>query len=207
LTPDAPQVLDFYSRRSPIFMAARFDAARALTLGQGQGDGTPIMLTIPTDEPWVPLRILALGLGKARVVAADVFLLTDTQPTLRAGRDGLTLSRSEQAPDALLADLRRDKGMEWVPSAMWLSYLRVDTPAGRLDYDLAVSTHAGVAPSARAVGIGLPGGPAPVSTSTPPVGLGGDVAPWWAVTAAILAALVAVGAVRARATRPAGLSR
>ena len=26
LTPDAPEVLDFYSERSPIFMAARFDA-------------------------------------------------------------------------------------------------------------------------------------------------------------------------------------
>lgn len=26
LTPDAPEVLDFYAERSPIFMAARFDA-------------------------------------------------------------------------------------------------------------------------------------------------------------------------------------
>src|SRR5262249_43058727 len=47
LTPDAPAVLDFYSKRSPIFMAARFDAARAKALGQNAGDGTPIMLTIP----------------------------------------------------------------------------------------------------------------------------------------------------------------
>src|SRR5436309_3302628 len=67
LTPDAPEVLDFYSQRSPIFMAARFDAARATALGQNQGDGTPIMLTIPTREPWVPLRILGLGQGKANV--------------------------------------------------------------------------------------------------------------------------------------------
>ena len=29
LTPDAPEVLDYYSQRSPIFMAARFDAAAA----------------------------------------------------------------------------------------------------------------------------------------------------------------------------------
>ena len=29
LTPDAPEVLDFYARRSPIFMAARFDATAA----------------------------------------------------------------------------------------------------------------------------------------------------------------------------------
>src|SRR5690606_35745310 len=55
LTPDAPEVLDFYARRSPIFMAARFDASRAAELGQSAGDGTPIMLTIPTDSPWVPL--------------------------------------------------------------------------------------------------------------------------------------------------------
>ncbi|MDQ1449364.1 MAG: hypothetical protein QOC79_2335, partial [Actinomycetota bacterium] len=62
LTPDAPAMLDFYGRRSPIFMAARFDATRAQQLGQNSGDGTPIMLTIPVTEPWVPLHILSLGL-------------------------------------------------------------------------------------------------------------------------------------------------
>ena len=61
LTPDAPEILDFYASRSPVFMAARFDATRAAALGQQSGDGTPIMLTIPTDQPWVPLRILGLG--------------------------------------------------------------------------------------------------------------------------------------------------
>ena len=29
LPPDAPEVLDFYANRSPIFMAARFDADAA----------------------------------------------------------------------------------------------------------------------------------------------------------------------------------
>src|SRR4249919_4166784 len=53
LSPDAPEVLDFYASRSPIFMAARFDASRAAALGQQAGDGTPIMLTIPVDRPWV----------------------------------------------------------------------------------------------------------------------------------------------------------
>src|SRR5688572_26824474 len=43
LTPDAPEVLEFYAARSPIFMAARFDATRAKALGQRSGDGTPIM--------------------------------------------------------------------------------------------------------------------------------------------------------------------
>src|SRR4051794_21502455 len=50
LTPDAPEVLDYYSQRSPIFMAARFDAAAAQARGQSGGDGTPIQLTIPTDH-------------------------------------------------------------------------------------------------------------------------------------------------------------
>lgn len=74
LTPDAPEVLDFYGHRSQIFMAARFDASRAAELGQAAGDGTPIMLTIPTDAPWVPRRILSLGLDGSRLVEADVFL-------------------------------------------------------------------------------------------------------------------------------------
>ena len=108
-------MLDFYGRRSEIFMAARFDASRAAELGQAAGDGTPIMLTIPTDQPWVPLRILSLGLDESEFVEADVFLLTDDQPSLLAGGPGLTLARSEAANDLLLDDLRSDVGMEWVP--------------------------------------------------------------------------------------------
>ena len=192
LTPDAPKVLAFYAQRSPIFMAARFDASRARELGQTSGDGTPIMVTIPTAEPWVPLRILALGLDSAKVVDADVFLLTDDRPTLRAGGVGLELARSDAASESLLADLRSDKGMGWVPDKMWLSYLRVNTEAKNLDYDLAVSTHAGVLPSARMVGIGLPGGPAP-SPSSPGF-------PVWQVSAivGVLLAGATVLAVRAR---------
>jgi Uncharacterized protein conserved in bacteria (DUF2330) len=177
LTPDAPEVLDFYSRRSKVFMAARFDASRAKELGQERGDGTPIMLTIPTKEPWVPLRILGLGLEKSEVVQADVFLLTPERPQLLAGSSGLSLDRSEPATAGLLADLRSDKGMAWVPSKMWFSYLSLNAPAGDLD-DLAISAHAGVAPSATAAGLGssavigeLDGG-APVL----PVAIAGGVA-------------------------------
>src|SRR6187200_164207 len=61
LPPDAPEVLDFYANRSPIFLAAAFDADAAAQRGQAIGDGTPVHITIPTDNPWVPLRILALG--------------------------------------------------------------------------------------------------------------------------------------------------
>jgi Uncharacterized protein conserved in bacteria (DUF2330) len=146
LTPDAPAMLDFYGRRSPIFMAARFDATRAQRLGQNNGDGTPIMLTIPVREPWVPLHILSLGLGKAAVIDADVFLLTDQQPKLLAGGTGLSLQRNEAASTSLLSDLRSDKGMSWVPSRMWLTFLKLDVPAGKLGYDLAISDQPNTVP-------------------------------------------------------------
>jgi hypothetical protein len=166
LTPDAPEMLDFYASRSPIFMAARFDAARARQLGQNSGDGTPIMVTIPTSRPWVPLRILSLGLDKAKVVNADVFLLTDQRPQLLAGGRGLSLDRSEPANASLLSDLRIDKGMGWVPSSMWFTFLKLQVAAGQLDYDLAASVKPSVVPfladagvtASRAHRIGLPVG-------------------------------------------------
>ena len=153
LTPDAPAMLDFYGRRSPIFMAARFDATRAQRLGQSSGDGTPIMLTIPVREPWVPLHILSLGLDQASVVSADVFLLTDQEPKLLAGGTGLSLQRNEPASSALLTDLRTDKGMDWVPSHMWFTYLKLDVPAGQLGYDLAVSDHTNAVPLLADTGV------------------------------------------------------
>ena len=156
LTPDAPEVLDFYSRRSKIFMAARFDAARAAALGQQSGDGTPIMLTIPTDEPWVPLRILSLGLDASRVVDADVFLLTDERPTVLVADPGVDVQRSERASSLLLDDLRSDQHMEWVPDSMWFTYYTVSTPAGELRHDLAISTHADTLPSVRMAGFSVP---------------------------------------------------
>jgi len=155
LTPDAPEVLDFYAKRSPIFMAAKFNAKRAQAINQVAGQGTPIMLTIPTSEPWVPLRILGLGL-KDQQVEADVFLLTDEEPKLLAGGSGLGIDRSENASASLLNDLRSDKGMEWVPSKMWLTYLTVDSPARNLNYDLAISAHADTLPTVERVGIAAP---------------------------------------------------
>jgi hypothetical protein len=182
LTPDAPAVLDFYSQRSKVFMAARFDATRAQELGQRSGDGTPIMLTVPTDEPWVPLRILALGLDETQVVNADVFLLTDDRPALLTGDEGVQVARSEAASTNLLADLRSDKGMEWVPDSMWLTFLQVDAPAGALHHDLAVSTHAGTLPSARLAGY--------------TVGADNSAAPWWYLVA-LGAPIVLIAAGRA----------
>jgi hypothetical protein len=82
LPPDAPEVLDFYAERSPIFMTVRFDADRAAEQGLSQGDGTPVHVVIPTTNPWVPLRILGLGAAADAPVEADVYLLTDIEPAM-----------------------------------------------------------------------------------------------------------------------------
>ena len=79
---ERPEVLDFYAAGRPIFMAASFDARRASARGQRLGDGTPIHLTIPTGNPWVPLRILGLGHQPADPIQADLYLLTDRRPAL-----------------------------------------------------------------------------------------------------------------------------
>ena len=150
LSADAPEVLDFYAERSPIFMAARFDPKKARDSGKNEGDGVPIHLRIPTDEPWVPLRILGLGLGETAPINADVFLLTRTEPALlpepaAAGSgEGFALEHSEPATKSLLRDLNADDTMGWVPQRnMWLSYLRIDTEAGDLKFDLATNIHGG----------------------------------------------------------------
>lgn len=165
LTPDAPEMLHFYASRSPVFMAARFDAAEAARRGIGRGEGTSIHLAIPTDEPWVPLRILGLGQSGGAVINADVFLLTERRPELLPGpvgsgaateRDGLAVLRDAPASSLLLQDLRGDRGMGWLPPrGMWLTYLQVREQAEDLTYDLALDVH-GNAPSPVDAGLFLP---------------------------------------------------
>jgi hypothetical protein len=210
LPPDAPEVLDFYAERSPIFMTVRFDASRAEEQGLGAGDGTPVHVVIPTTNPWVPLRILGLGAAAEAPVEADVYLLTDVEPaTLPAAlttgiasrlpqgvRPGLVLERSEEASRSLLTDLRSDKGMDWLPSSsMWLSYLRVDARAGDLDYDLAIDASGAGQPSPVAAGL------------EPEAAVGADglrsfgPALWTALS--VLALLGVVGTLERRRGRPA----
>ena len=96
LTHDAPAVLDFYAQRSPYFMAAKFDASAAVAAGFQGGDGIPVHLAIPTDNPWVPLRILGAAKVPQAPVNADVFLLTDHKPSLLYGK-GFSIVQSERA--------------------------------------------------------------------------------------------------------------
>jgi hypothetical protein len=150
LPPDAPEVLDFYASRSPIFMAAVFDADAAAARGQAVGDGTPVHLTIPTDDPWVPLRILGLGKSDAETVEADVYLLTDDRPALLPAPgsllavDGMELAHSNRATDQLLADLRSDQGMGWVPERAWLTKVRINAAAPDIAFDLAIDADGGL---------------------------------------------------------------
>jgi hypothetical protein len=160
LPPDAPEVLDFYARRSQIFLAAAFDADAAQARGQAVGDGTPVHVTIPTDNPWVPLRILALGKTGAEPVQADVYLLTDHAPALLpvpTGENGIRLDVSESASAGLLDDLRSDRGMDWVPSSSWLTKIGVDASAKQLGYDLAIDASGAGRPSAIDAGFTMPG--------------------------------------------------
>src|SRR5258708_2569472 len=162
LSPDAPEVLDFYAQRSPIFLAAVFDGDAAQQRGQQLGDGTPVHITIPIANPWVPLRILGLGKQPVDRVDADVFLLTDQTPSmLPLPRDGLSVFHSAAASSRLLDDLRADVGMDWVPQSAWLTELRIDSSVADLRYDLAVDASCEGRPSAAAAGPET-GGPCPV---------------------------------------------
>ncbi|HVF19661.1 MAG TPA: DUF2330 domain-containing protein [Mycobacteriales bacterium] len=190
LPPDAPEVLDFYAERSQIFLAASFDAQAAADRGQQLGDGTPVHVTIPTDNPWVPLRILGLGKSAEEPVNADVYVLTDTRPAfLPAPRETLPLLHDAAATPGLLADLRSDKGMEWVPESAWLSKIRVAGPAGELVHDLAIDASGQGRPSRVAAGL------APVSAARP-IADEDDALPAWllvAVVGIVLAGAVVAG--------------
>jgi hypothetical protein len=199
LTPDSPEVLDFYANRSPIFAAVKFNAARAREQGVSIGDGTPVHFVIPTDRPWVPLRILALGARGVQPIEADVFLLTGQRPSLLPAPNGyasfgpvasgLSVQRSKPASDSLLTDLRSDRGMGWLPtSGMWLTFLRLDAKAANLDYDLAIDPTGNGRTSAIDAGLVAPA--TSVDASGSPV--------WPLVLVGALSAALLVGAVRGR---------
>ncbi len=181
LPPDAPEVLEFYARRSPIFLAAVFDADAARDRGQQIGDGTPVHITIPTPNPWVPIRILALGKTGADQIDADVFLLTDRAPAFLpapTGKNGLRLDHSQAATQGLLDDLRSDRGMAWVPESGWLTKIAVDASATQLSYDLAIDATGQGVPSWVQAGFDAP----------PAIAI--DSATW---TRAVMAGLLAIG--------------
>ena len=193
LPPDAPEVLDFYARRSPIFMAVRFNLERAEAKNLQVGEGIPVHVTIPTDRPWVPLRILGLGREPDEVVEADVFLLNENKPELlpsmnpAGSTEGLVLERSEPASKSMLTDLASDRGMDWLPTEdMWLDYIRINVGAGELDHDLAINVNGG-SPSRTDAGLYLPDLPISPEQSS---------SPWAWVLAGLTTAAIVLGANR-----------
>ena len=58
LRNDAGSEVVFTLYRRLEMTAEEFDADAAAERGQSIGDGTPVHITIPTPNPWVPIRIL-----------------------------------------------------------------------------------------------------------------------------------------------------
>ena len=202
LSPDAPEVLDFYADRSPIFLAAVFDGTAATQRGQRIGDGTPVHLTIPVAQPWVPLRILGLGKQPTDRIDADVYLLTDRRPALlpRAPSTGLQLLTDVAANARLLNDLRSDAGMSWVPTDAWLTKIRVGGPAAEIRYDLAIDPTGIATPSRIAAGLESPARPKLPALPSIPDGLRLDLI---AAAAVMVAGWTAVARILTLGRRPA----
>jgi Uncharacterized protein conserved in bacteria (DUF2330) len=142
LTPDTPAVLGRYSSQGAVFALAKFDNRAAVKQRLFEGQGTVIHFTIPTKAPWIPVRILALGKSQTELVDADFFILSDTLPRLSPTAfevPGFTIRRNEAASASLLADLRSDRGMSWLPAhGMWLTALTLHTTANAVNYDLSI---------------------------------------------------------------------
>jgi hypothetical protein len=174
LTPDTGRLLGQYSDGGAVFALAKFDALESSRRGLIEGQGTTIHFTIPAAAPWIPLRILALGKGGPEVVDADLFVLTDQEPSLTPAlwdMPGMTLKAYGPASDSLLQDLRSDKGMKWLPSqGMWFTAISLHTAAKNVIYDLSIDG----------------GGPAALRGP-----VAGSMWTWWAVGAIAVLALVA----------------
>ncbi len=142
-----------YAEGSPIFMAAKYNTERARARGQLQGDGAPVLITMPTKHLWVPLEVLALD---DQPVEADVYLLTDMPVntsdvgavvgqspvgTQVPGAPGFTVAFQEQMNDSLYHDLSTDRNGSWVPRNAWLTYLSLDSTEPQVTYDMGISSN------------------------------------------------------------------
>jgi hypothetical protein len=176
-----------YAAGSPYFMAAKFDTSIIKARHEVQGDGTPLLITMHTAHPWVPLEVLALD---GQQVQADIYLLTD-QPlntsdvgavagqssvgTQIPGAPGFQLAFQEPMNASLYHDLSTDRNMSWVRPDGWLTYLSLDAPSEEVTYDMGVTSRGviriapfGTAP--MAIGGGIPDHALPTWLPTLPIG-------------------------------------
>ena len=139
-----------YAKGSPVFMAAKYNPARAGLQGLRFGDGAPVLITLKVAHPWVPLEILAAG----QRVKADLYLLTDKPVNTsewRAfvgapgvgstvhGAEGFVMRYQAKMTDALHQDLSTDRNMGWVRKDSWLTYLTLDAPDTKVTYDMSIT--------------------------------------------------------------------
>jgi len=141
-----------YAKGSPIFMAAKYDTSIAQARHQLSGDGVPILITMKTAHPWVPLEVLALGNSD---VHADLYFLTD-QPLNTSdmnavigqsavgsqvpGAPGMQVAFQEQMNPSLYHDLSTDRNMSWVRPDGWLTYVSLDASDNTVTYDMGISS-------------------------------------------------------------------
>jgi hypothetical protein len=152
LSDDTRAHLLAYAHGSPYFMAAKYDTAAAKARGQQTGDGVPLLLTMRTDHPWVPLEVLAID---GQQVHADLYMLTDmplnTNRTSAIvgqsavgselpGAPGFQVAFQERLTPTLYHDLSTDRNMGWVRQDSWLTYLTLDAEESQVTYDLGVTT-------------------------------------------------------------------
>jgi len=177
-----------YAKGSPIFMAAKYNTARAATQKLLFGDGAPVLITMKLAHPWIPFEVLAAG----QQVQADLYLLSD-QPVYTTelgavlgvsgvgtdvpGAAGFTLQFQEPMNNSLFRDLSTDRNMGWVRPDGWLTYLSLDAPDSKVTYDMSV-TPMGVVKVApfgtkpMAIVDGATGRPAAANLPTAPMGTG-----------------------------------
>ncbi len=151
LNTDTSAHLGIYAKGSQIFMAAKYDTSLAKQRGQITGDGVPLLITMKTAHPWVPLEVLALD-GQA--VNADLYFLTD-EPINTSdfnavigqsavgqtvpNAPGMQVAFQEKMTDQLYHDLSTDRNMGWVWPDSWFTYVSLNAPAEQVSYDLGIS--------------------------------------------------------------------
>src|SRR5713226_2184722 len=137
-----------YAGGSPIFMAAKYNTARAQARHQLSGHGSPLLITMRTPRPWVPFEVLALH---GQTVNADLFLLTDQpvntsdlnavigeSPVGKQVAPGFQVAFQEPMNARLFTDLSTDRNMGWVRPDGWFTYMTLHAPAAAVTYDLTV---------------------------------------------------------------------
>ncbi len=192
-----------YAGGSPIFMAAKYNTARAQARHQLSGDGSPVLITMRTPRPWVPFEVLALD---GQTVNADLFLLTDQpvnisdvnavigeSPVGKQVAPGFQIAFQEPMNPQLFQDLSTDRNMGWVRGDGWLTYLSLHAPAAAVTYDLTVDDLGAV----KLATFGTPLGamvaelPAPIRQSIPQAPIGTPEA--LVLSLAVLGALLVIG--------------